>query len=69
MLEQLRREDVDAVVRVELTGLFHEARGSHQKVAIGWIHLDEDVDVAALAGVTSGDRAKRSRILRVILRR
>jgi hypothetical protein len=40
---------------VKLPCLFHEARGSHQQIALGRVHLDEDVDVAPLVGIATTD--------------
>lgn len=64
---ELYRENVNRDLREEYAGVFQEPRGAHEQVALSWVHVDEDVDVALLVSFTTGNRPEQTRVLRGIL--
>jgi hypothetical protein len=66
-LEQPRREHVDVVAAEQGPGILHQPGCPHHQVPVGWIHLDEDVDVAADVRGPARDGAEQLRTGRGVL--
>ena len=66
-LQQLRREDIDTDATEKLPGLPLQPGRAHEYVAVGGIHVHEDVDVTPLVGVTPGHGSEEPRVCGSIL--